>query len=45
MRKRRVAVIYTHPLFGRGVARLLQEDEQLDVTCPSSRLDIGAMRH
>lgn len=33
MRKRRVAVLYTHPLFGRGVAQLLQADEQLEVTC------------
>ena len=38
MRKRRVAVIYTHPLFGRGVARLLQGDGQLDVTCLNADL-------
>lgn len=39
MRKRRVAVLYTHPLFGRGVALLLQADGQLDVTCLNASLD------
>lgn len=33
MRRRRVAVLYTHALFGQGVARLLQMDERLKVTC------------
>ncbi len=33
MRKRRVAVLYTHPLFGRGVAQLLQADKRLEVVC------------
>ncbi len=33
MRKRRVAVLYTHALFGRGIAHLLQMDERLEVTC------------
>jgi DNA-binding NarL/FixJ family response regulator len=38
MRKRRVAVLYTHPLFGRGVAQLLRADEQLEVTCLKASL-------
>ena len=38
MRKRRVAVLYTHPLFGRGVAQLLRADEQLEVTCLQASL-------
>lgn len=33
MRKRRVAVLYTHPLFGRGVAQLLRADKRLEVVC------------
>jgi len=33
MRKRRIAVLYTHPLFGRGVAQLLRADERLEVIC------------
>ncbi len=33
MHKRRVAVLYTHALFGQGIARLLQMDERLKVTC------------
>ncbi len=33
MHKRRVAVVYVHPLFGEGIARLLQADHQLQVTC------------
>ena len=33
MHKRRVAVLYTRALFGQGIARLLQMDERLKVTC------------
>lgn len=33
MHKRRVAVIYTHALFGQGIAHLLRADERLQVTC------------
>ena len=33
MRRRRVAVLYTHALFGQGIARLLQTDGRLKVTC------------
>ena len=36
MRKLRVAVLCTHPLFGRGIAQLLQKDAQLEVTCLGS---------
>ncbi len=39
MRKRRVAVLYTHPLFGRGVAQLLRADERLEVTCLNVEVD------
>lgn len=31
--KRRVAVVYTHALFGMGIARLLQPDKCLQVRC------------
>jgi len=33
MRKRRVAILYTHTLFGLGIAQLLRTDEQMEVTC------------
>lgn len=33
MRRFRVAVLYTHPLFGYGIARLLAEDPKLEVDC------------
>ena len=33
MRKSRVAVLYVHPLFGQGIARLLRADDDLEVTC------------
>jgi len=33
MRTQRVAVLYTHPLFGRGIAQLLSRDGRLDVAC------------
>jgi hypothetical protein len=33
MTKRRVAVLYSHPLFGEGLAQLLQSDNGLLVTC------------
>ena len=37
-RKRRVAVVYTHPLFGMGIARLLQPDRCLQVKCLNALL-------
>ena len=37
MRKRRVAILYAHALFGEGIAQLLDGDEQLQVIC----LDAG----
>ena len=36
--KRRVAVVYTHPLFGRGIAQLLQADGELQVSCLEAAL-------
>ncbi len=33
MHKRRVAVLYTHALYGQGIAELLRADKQLQVTC------------
>ena len=33
MRKSRVAVLYVHPLFGQGIARLLRAVSDLEVTC------------
>ena len=33
MSKRRVAVLYSHPLFGEGLAQLLHGDGALAVTC------------
>ena len=33
MQRFRVAVLYTHPLFGHGIARLLAEDPTLEVVC------------
>ncbi len=33
MQKRRVVILYTHALFGQGIAQLLQADNGLDVTC------------
>ena len=33
MRRFRVAVLYTHPLFGYGIARLLADDPRLEVAC------------
>ncbi len=36
MRRRRVAVLYSHPLFGCGIAQLLSRDEQFDVACLES---------
>lgn len=33
MRRSRVVVLYTHPLFGQGIGQLLRADDQLDVTC------------
>jgi hypothetical protein len=35
---RRVAVVYTHPLFGLGIAHLLQGDGQLQVSCLKAAL-------
>jgi hypothetical protein len=37
-RRRRVAVVYTHPLFGMGIARLLQPDNGLQVRCLNALL-------
>lgn len=34
----RVAVLYVHPLFGQGLAHLLQGDDQLNVTCLQANL-------
>jgi DNA-binding NarL/FixJ family response regulator len=33
MHKRRVVILYTHALFGQGIAQLLQSDDRLEVTC------------
>ncbi len=33
MHKRRVVILYTHALFGQGIAQLLQSDVRLEVTC------------
>lgn len=33
MSKRRVAVLYSHPLFGEGLAQLLHADAEISVTC------------
>jgi len=33
MPKRRIAILYTHTLFGLGIAHLLRTDEQMEVTC------------
>lgn len=38
MPRGRVAVLCIHPLFGRGIARLLQADEELEVTCLTAGL-------
>ncbi len=40
MHKRRIAVLYTHTLFGLGIAQLLRADEQMEVTC--LRADLAA---
>jgi len=37
-RTRRVAVVYTHPLFGLGIAQLLQPDKRLQVRCLNALL-------
>lgn len=33
MRRSRVVVLYTHPLFGQGIGQLLRADDQFEVTC------------
>ncbi len=38
MRRRRVAVLYTHALFGCGIAELLHADPRLLVTCIETTL-------
>lgn len=38
MARRKAAVLYTHSLFGAGIARLLKEDESLDVVVMDGRL-------
>ncbi len=43
MIKGRVAVLYTHSLFGEGLAQLLHGDERLSVTC--LRADPGRNAH
>jgi len=37
-RRRRVAVVYTHPLFGMGIAQLLNGDKYLQVRCLDAHL-------
>ena len=37
-RRRRVAVVYTHPLFGMGIAQLLLPDKCLQVRCLNALL-------
>ena len=42
MGKRKVAVLYSHPLFGEGLARLLDEDADLAVSCiPADTSGVG----
>ena len=36
MDRSRVAVLYAHPLFGKGIAKLLSQDNRLDVSCKSA---------
>jgi hypothetical protein len=37
----RVAVLYAHPLFGKGIAKLLARDQRLEVSCePASEQDV-----
>jgi hypothetical protein len=33
MHKQRVVILYTHALFGHGIAQLLLPDDRLEVTC------------
>lgn len=33
MHKQRVVILYTHALFGQGIAQLLQSDDRLEVSC------------
>lgn len=40
MRRLRVAVLYHHPLFGRGIAQLLSNEPRLEAVC----LSLGASR-
>ena len=42
--KRRVAVLYTHALYGQGIAQLLQANSQLQVTCIKAGLTDAAER-
>lgn len=37
MDRSRVAVLYSHPLFGKGIAKLLSQDARLDVSCEPAR--------
>jgi len=41
-RRRRVAVVYTHPLFGMGIAQLLHADNCLQVQCLNALLPDAA---
>ena len=41
MNRARVVVLYAHPLFGEGIAKLLAKDQRLDVHCgPARRQDV-----
>ncbi len=37
MDRSRVAVLYAHPLFGQGIAKLLARDQRLEVSCEPAR--------
>ncbi len=41
MDRSRVAVLYAHPLFGKGIAKLLSRDQRLEVSCePAKEADV-----
>ena len=41
MDRSRVAVLYAHPLFGKGIAKLLARDQRLEVSCePAGDQDV-----
>lgn len=37
MNRSRVVVLYAHPLFGEGIAKLLAKDQRLEVHCGPAR--------